>query len=64
MTRHRLTRAAAILLGVAVIGFAAEAAGVDVTVHVCADADHGKMDEVCAADYGTWLNEFLARALP
>ncbi len=43
---------------------AAEAAGVDVTVHICPDADHGKVDEVCAADYGTWLNEFLARALP
>lgn len=43
---------------------AAEAAGVDVTVHICADADHGKIDEVCAADYGTWLNEFLHRALP
>lgn len=43
---------------------AAEAAGVDVTVHICADADHGKIDEVCAADYGTWLNEFLDRALP
>jgi pimeloyl-ACP methyl ester carboxylesterase len=43
---------------------AAVAAGVDVTVHICADADHGKIDEVCAADYGTWLNEFLDRALP
>ena len=43
---------------------AAEAAGVDVTVHVCPDADHGKIDEVCAADYGTWLNDFLDRALP
>ena len=43
---------------------AAEAAGVDVTVHICADADHGKVDEVCPADYGRWLNEFLGRALP
>ena len=43
---------------------AAEAAGVDVTVRICADADHGKMDEVCPVEYGTWLNEFLERALP
>jgi uncharacterized protein len=43
---------------------AAEGAGVDVTVHICADADHGKIDEVCAADCGAWLNNFLGRALP
>lgn len=42
---------------------AAERAGVDVTVHICADADHGKIDEACPADYGIWLNEFLERVL-
>lgn len=43
---------------------AAEAAGVDVTVRICRAATHGTIDEHCPADYGTWLNEFLARTLP
>lgn len=42
---------------------AARAAGVDLELHVCAPATHGHLDEECPADYGKWLNDFMARAL-
>jgi pimeloyl-ACP methyl ester carboxylesterase len=42
---------------------AARAAGVDLELHVCAAADHGRLDETCPQDYGRWLNDFLERAL-
>jgi pimeloyl-ACP methyl ester carboxylesterase len=42
---------------------AAEDAGVDLELQVCAAATHGHIDEDCPADYGRWLNEFLDRVL-
>jgi pimeloyl-ACP methyl ester carboxylesterase len=39
---------------------AATAAGVDLEVHTCAGAGHGRVVEVCAADWATWVNAFLA----
>ena len=38
-------------------------AGVPVELHLCPLADHGKSNDVCADDYGAWLNDFLVRAL-
>lgn len=42
---------------------AARAAGVDLELHVCAAAGHGRLDGTCPQDYGRWLNDFLERAL-
>lgn len=42
---------------------AARAAGVDLELHLCAAADHARLDETCPQDYGRWLNDFLERAL-
>lgn len=39
---------------------AARAAGVDIEVHTCAGADHGKVIEVCGADWAVWVRSFLA----
>lgn len=39
---------------------AAKAAGIDIEVHTCAGADHGRVVEVCAADWATWVQAFLA----
>lgn len=38
-------------------------AGVRVELHLCPGADHGTSNDVCAEDYGAWLNEFLERVL-
>jgi len=42
---------------------AAEAAGVDVNLHLCPGAGHGQTNDVCPDEYGTWMNDFLERAL-
>lgn len=42
---------------------AARDAGVPVELHLCPGAGHGKSDEVCAGEYGGWLNDFLEREL-
>ncbi|MEZ0241391.1 MAG: alpha/beta hydrolase [Chloroflexota bacterium] len=39
---------------------AARGAGVDVEVHTCAGAGHGRVVEVCADDWATWVRVFLA----
>jgi len=39
---------------------AAKAAGVDLEVHTCAGAGHGKVVFVCAAEWTTWVRAFLA----
>jgi uncharacterized protein len=41
----------------------AQAAGVPAELHFCPGAAHGKIDDVCAGDYGRWMNDFLERAL-
>jgi len=38
-------------------------AGVPVELQLCPGADHGASNEVCADEYGSWLNDFLERAL-
>lgn len=42
---------------------AAEAAGVDVQLHVCANAGHDRAPETCPQDYPGWVLGFLERAL-
>lgn len=42
---------------------AAHDAGVEVELHLCPGAEHGRPNDFCPDDYGTWLNEFLDRAL-
>jgi pimeloyl-ACP methyl ester carboxylesterase len=42
---------------------AAEAAGVDLELHVCEAAAHAHLDEDCPQEYGEWLNDFLERVL-
>ena len=39
---------------------AARAAGVDIEVHTCAGASHGRVVIVCATDWTAWAREFLA----
>lgn len=39
---------------------AATRAGADIEVHTCAGAGHGRVVEVCAADWATWVQTFLA----
>lgn len=39
---------------------AATRAGIDIEVHRCAGAAHGQVVVVCAADWATWVLEFLA----
>jgi fermentation-respiration switch protein FrsA (DUF1100 family) len=39
---------------------AARAAGVDLETHTCAGAGHGKVIEVCTADWAEWVRVFLA----
>lgn len=42
---------------------AAASGGVATEVHICPDAGHSKLHEVCAADYREWVLGFLARTL-
>jgi pimeloyl-ACP methyl ester carboxylesterase len=42
---------------------AAEAAGIDVELHVCPGAGHGQTNDVCPDEYGTWMNDFLERTI-
>jgi pimeloyl-ACP methyl ester carboxylesterase len=39
---------------------AARAARIDLEVHTCAGASHGRVVEVCATDWATWVQAFLA----
>lgn len=39
---------------------AATATGVDIEVHICAGAGHGRVVEVCANDWAGWVRDFLA----
>jgi pimeloyl-ACP methyl ester carboxylesterase len=39
---------------------AARAAGVDLEVHTCPGAGHGRVIEVCATEWGSWVRAFLA----
>ncbi len=39
---------------------AATAAGVDIEVHLCAGAEHGRVVEVCADEWARWVRVFLA----
>ena len=38
---------------------AARAAGVQLETHTCAGAGHGRVVEVCGADWATWVQQFL-----
>lgn len=42
---------------------AAIAAGVDARLEICPDAGHGGLHRECAADYGAWMDEFLAEVV-
>jgi fermentation-respiration switch protein FrsA (DUF1100 family) len=39
---------------------AAMSSGIEVEVHRCAGADHGQVVSVCAADWATWVLDFLS----
>jgi pimeloyl-ACP methyl ester carboxylesterase len=39
---------------------AAVAGGAEARLEICEDSGHADLDAVCAADYGRWLNEFVA----
>jgi len=42
---------------------AAKGAGVDIEVHTCSGAGHGRVVEVCATDWGDWVRAFLFAAM-
>jgi pimeloyl-ACP methyl ester carboxylesterase len=42
---------------------AARDAAVQVELRLCPGADHGRTNDLCPDEYGTWLNDFLGRVL-